>query len=67
MGELAPGLAQNLWVTAAALLACVLLLWLLSIRLRDISIIDIFYRGEQFDTDDPVRNTTGCTFTGIDF
>jgi steroid 5-alpha reductase family enzyme len=43
MGELAPGLAQNLWVTAAVLLACVLLLWLLSIRLRDISIIDIFW------------------------
>ena len=40
MGELAPGLAQNLWVTAAVLLACVLLLWLLSIRLRDISIIE---------------------------
>lgn len=43
MGELAPGLGQNLWVTAVVLLACVLLLWLLSIRLRDTSIIDIFW------------------------
>ena len=50
MGDLAPGLAQNLWVTAAALLACVLLLWLLSIRLRDISIIDIFW-GPAFGVD----------------
>lgn len=41
--ELAPGLGQNLWVTAVVLLACVLALWLLSIRLRDISIIDIFW------------------------
>jgi steroid 5-alpha reductase family enzyme len=43
MGDLAPGLGQNLWITAAVLLACVLLLWLLSIRLRDTSIIDIFW------------------------
>jgi len=43
MGAIAPGLGQNLWVTAAVLLACVLSLWLLSIRLRDASIIDIFW------------------------
>ena len=43
MGELAPGLGQNLWVTAVVLLACVVSLWLLSIRLRDTSIIDIFW------------------------
>ena len=43
MGELAPGLGQNLWVTAVVLLACVVSLWLLSIRLRDASIIDIFW------------------------
>jgi steroid 5-alpha reductase family enzyme len=43
MGEIAPGLGQNLWVTAAVLLACVLSLWLVSIRLRDASIIDIFW------------------------
>jgi steroid 5-alpha reductase family enzyme len=43
VGELAPGLWQNLWVTALVLLACVLTLWLLSIRLRDASIIDIFW------------------------
>ncbi len=43
MGGLAPGLGQNLWVTAVVLLACVLSLWLLSIRLRDASIIDIFW------------------------
>jgi steroid 5-alpha reductase family enzyme len=43
IGEIAPGLGQNLWVTAVVLLACVLSLWLLSIRLRDASIIDIFW------------------------
>jgi steroid 5-alpha reductase family enzyme len=43
MGELAPGLGQNLWVTAIVLLGCVVSLWLLSIRLRDASIIDIFW------------------------
>lgn len=43
MGAIAPGLGQNLWVTAVVLLACVLSLWLLSIRLRDASIIDIFW------------------------
>jgi steroid 5-alpha reductase family enzyme len=43
MAELAPGLGQNLWVTAVVLLACVVSLWLLSIRLRDTSIIDIFW------------------------
>src|SRR5678816_2886472 len=43
VGELAPGLGQNLWVTAAVLLVCVVSLWLLSMRLRDASIIDIFW------------------------
>jgi steroid 5-alpha reductase family enzyme len=43
VGELAPGLGHNLWVTAAVLFACVLSLWLLSIKLRDASIIDIFW------------------------
>jgi steroid 5-alpha reductase family enzyme len=43
IAEIAPGLARNLYVTAAVLLACVLLLWMLSIRLRDVSIIDIFW------------------------
>jgi steroid 5-alpha reductase family enzyme len=41
--ELAPGLALNLAVTALVLLACVLGLWLVSIRIRDVSIIDIFW------------------------
>lgn len=43
LADLAPGLGHNLWVTAAVLLACVLGLWLLSIRLKDVSIIDIFW------------------------
>ena len=43
MSTLVPGLAQNLWVTAIVLLVCVLVLWLLSIRIRDVSIIDIFW------------------------
>lgn len=43
LAEIAPGFVQNLYVTAAILLVCVLLLWLLSIRLSDISIIDIFW------------------------
>src|SRR5690606_18695035 len=43
LAEIAPGLVRNLYATGAVLLACVLLLWLLSIRLRDISIIDIFW------------------------
>ena len=37
------GFWLNCGVTAAALAGCVLILWLLSIRLRDISIIDIFW------------------------
>lgn len=43
LADLAHGFGTNLWVTALALLACVLMLWLLSIRLRDVSIIDIFW------------------------
>jgi steroid 5-alpha reductase family enzyme len=38
-----PGFVQNLWATGAVLLICVVALWLLSIRLKDISIIDIFW------------------------
>lgn len=41
--DLAPGFGTNLAATALALLASVLVLWLLSIRLRDASIIDIFW------------------------
>ena len=40
---IAPGFGLNLAVTAAVTLACVLALWLLSIRLKDVSIIDIFW------------------------
>jgi steroid 5-alpha reductase family enzyme len=43
ISDLAPGLGHNLWVTLAVVLACVLVLWLLSIRLKDVSIIDIFW------------------------
>lgn len=41
--DLGPAFGTGLAATALALLACVVLLWLLSIRLRDISIIDIFW------------------------
>jgi steroid 5-alpha reductase family enzyme len=40
---LAPGLLQNFVLTALLILACQLALWLLSIRLRDASIVDIFW------------------------
>lgn len=43
IAELAPGLLHNALITGLVLLACVLALWLLSIRLRDASIIDIFW------------------------
>lgn len=43
LAELAPGLALNLGVTLAVTLGCVLVLWLLSIPLKDVSIIDIFW------------------------
>lgn len=43
IADVAPGLGQSLWVTAVVLLACVLALWLLGIRLKDVSIIDIFW------------------------
>lgn len=39
----ATGFGFNCAVTAAVLAACMLALWLLSIRLRDISIVDIFW------------------------
>ena len=38
----APGLLQNLLLTAALILVCQFLLWRLSIRLHDASIVDIF-------------------------
>lgn len=41
--NVAPGLLVNLLLTAAVLVVCQLLLWLLSIRLRDASIVDIFW------------------------
>lgn len=41
--DIAPGFGSSLACTALAMLACVLVLWLLSIRLRDMSIIDIFW------------------------
>lgn len=40
---LAPGLLANLAMTAVLLLVCQLSLWALSIRLRDASIVDIFW------------------------
>lgn len=43
LADLSPGFGTNLAATAGALLACVLVLWLASIRLRDVSIIDIFW------------------------
>lgn len=42
-GLLAPGLLANLVLTAALILACQLALWALSIRLKDASIVDIFW------------------------
>ena len=41
--DVATGFGSNLAVTAVVLLACVVALWGLSIRLRDMSIIDIFW------------------------
>ncbi len=41
--DIAPGFALNLAATASALLACVLVLWVISIRIADMSIIDIFW------------------------
>jgi steroid 5-alpha reductase family enzyme len=38
-----PGFGANLGTTAAVLAVCVIVLWLASIRLRDMSIIDIFW------------------------
>jgi steroid 5-alpha reductase family enzyme len=40
---LGAGFGLNLAVTAAALLACMLTLWAISIRISDVSIIDIFW------------------------
>ena len=41
--DLAAGFGLNLALTALALLCCVVALWGLSVRLRDMSIIDIFW------------------------
>jgi steroid 5-alpha reductase family enzyme len=43
LSDVAPGFLLNCAVTAAALGTCMLMLWLLSIRLRDMSIVDIFW------------------------
>lgn len=43
LDSLAPGFALNLAATGVVLLGCVLALWLISIRIRDVSIIDIFW------------------------
>jgi steroid 5-alpha reductase family enzyme len=43
MDDLAPGFLLNCGATAAAIAVCMLLLWLTSIRLRDMSIVDIFW------------------------
>jgi steroid 5-alpha reductase family enzyme len=43
LDDLGPGFGFNLAATAAALLACVLLLWVISIRIADMSIVDIFW------------------------
>lgn len=42
-GVLAPGLLSNLLMSAALVLACQVALWVLSMRLRDASIVDIFW------------------------
>ena len=41
--DLAPGFALNLAATAALLAGCMLALWLASIALEDVSIVDIFW------------------------
>lgn len=41
--DIAPGFFLNCGVTAAVILACMLVLWLISIRISDMSIIDIFW------------------------
>lgn len=43
LGALDPGLLLNGAVTAGVLGACMALLWLISIRIRNISIVDIFW------------------------
>jgi steroid 5-alpha reductase family enzyme len=43
LNDLAPGFWFNCAMSAAAIGLCMLLLWLASIRLRDISIVDIFW------------------------
>ena len=40
---IAPGFGVSLLATAAAVLGCVLILWVISIRISDMSIIDIFW------------------------
>jgi steroid 5-alpha reductase family enzyme len=43
LDAVAPGFGVNLLATAVALLACMLVLWAISIRISDMSIIDIFW------------------------
>ena len=43
LGDIAPGFLLNCAVTAAVIAVCMLLLWLWSIRLKDMSIVDIFW------------------------
>jgi steroid 5-alpha reductase family enzyme len=43
LADIAPGFGTNLAATAMVLLACVLILWAISIRIADMSIIDIFW------------------------
>jgi steroid 5-alpha reductase family enzyme len=43
LNDLAPGFGFNCAMTAATISLCMLLLWLASIRLRDMSIVDIFW------------------------
>ena len=43
LNDIAPGLLLNLVMTAGLIAVCQLLLWLLSIKLRDASIVDIFW------------------------
>lgn len=43
LSDLAPGFLFNCAATAGVIAACMLLLWLLSVRLNDMSIVDIFW------------------------
>jgi steroid 5-alpha reductase family enzyme len=43
LAALGPGFGYNCAVTAAVLAGCMLILWLISIRIQDMSIVDIFW------------------------